>query len=439
MSSTYSLSNVSESLWASVTRSVRYHGYHLDPRARFASPNPAERRWSPREKGADIAIATHLLESCLGSDRPDGVILISGDADFKPLVQQVVSLDPPVVVMVSGFKRSLARVYFDPGLTGFAPILLDGLLPHGEKSGMTGMCKKGGTQMSRTEKAHDGDRGVPPGKASAYSPWATQEIGRVVVNLPKRSRLDVYRKRTEGLGATVVCHDDGGRYGVGLKVLSRYATPGTYHGWAFVDLRRAVAFFFAEGDPSAPPPPMVSIHTRGEFVAVKGNREELAGLADGTCVAFRAYLPSRNGARSPRRVTKAADVMPLDGQRPLLLAGLIGAGRLLLPDHTELVSTFLDTVGRAESFSSQDREQIEAALKQLVSDSNLPPNLRMLARAMRARFAAGDGPDAGLSPPVARPRPRPSGGKGNGGGNRARAAHATPPVGDVDAVTLELD
>jgi len=406
---------------------MAYRGYHLDPRVRRASPNPAERRWSPREKGVDVELATGLLEDCLGPNRPDVVILVSGDADFIPVIQKVMGLKPRVLVMVAACRKAMARRYLDPTLTGFAPIVLDDLLRDAPET-RNRKRNRGGHKMTSRKSGNDRPEALSA-RATVQNPWATQETGRLVVNPPRRARLEVYIKRDERPGATLSCHHDGGRYGVTASVLARYPSPGTYAGWCFVDRRRAVAFFFKEGDRSTPPPPKVSIDTRGDFVNVRGSAEELAAFRDGTLVAFKAHMPSRNGGHRPRRVTRAIDVLSLDGQRPLLLAGLITAGRLAFPDASGIAAALLDTLARnGRSFTGQDARLVVSALKWLAESPDAPSHLRTLAKlelAKRRHPYGESGPDLPDLGGPASPRPP--------------APTPAPAAGHVEPVHLQLD
>ena len=109
-----------------------FRGNHICYVDRSTAGGPEEEHWRPNEKGVDVMLAVRMVKRCLAPDRPAGVVLMSGDADYAPAIDEVSRRDPPIIVMVAAFSNALSEVYFSGGPAGYSwqstPILLDDCL-----------------------------------------------------------------------------------------------------------------------------------------------------------------------------------------------------------------------------------------------------------------------------------------------------------------------
>jgi hypothetical protein len=124
-----------------VTALRRRHHFHVEEVAQdfrgnrvghhyaFASDESKELVWHPKEKAVDVLLAIRMVKRCLAPDRPAGVILLSGDADYAPAVYEIARRDPPIIVMVAAFRDAISEVYFSGDPAGYCwestPILLN--------------------------------------------------------------------------------------------------------------------------------------------------------------------------------------------------------------------------------------------------------------------------------------------------------------------------
>lgn len=415
---------------------IDFRGHHYRAGRRLASPSRSERVFQPVEKGVDVALASHLVQRCLAPDRPDGVLLMSGDADFLPAIQQVVRLEPPVVVMVAAFKHSLSSVYRDTAVTGHPPIILDEVLaalcanqrPPFGKGGLTMIAP----QPRKTAGQRSGNGNGRP------DPCADLALGRVAVARPHFGRLDVYIKAGGVLGARFFSETSAGKYGTTLGVRQRFSQPGTYEGWAFLDPIRCVVFRFVQGQRDNAQAPLVSVETPDGHVALPRGCVGSEGLAQGEPVAFYVGLPKYR--RNAKPLQRVSHVFPLNEKRPLLLAQLIAGGRLVFPQHGDLMEKFLQALPDVDDvLASQDAEVVRAALNRLANDPGVPGNIQMLARAERARLGSGGPETSTPTAPQASPAPTPgdkTGGKTRRAGKRGGY---NPAAGDVSSLDLQLD
>lgn len=413
-----------------------FHGHHLRAGRRLAAPTRAERTFRPVEKGVDVALASHLVKRCLASDRPDGVMLVSGDADFAPAIQQVVRLKPPVVVMVASFADSLSAAYRDTALTGYPPIVLD--------EHVKALCadrnrpiRKGGRPMIDPQRRTPAGPKPGNGDRGPHNPCADLCLGRIVVTRPHYGALEVYHKVGGVLGSRFLSQVNGGKYGTTRSVREYFSQPGTYQGWAFLDSRRCIVFLFVRNDEDNPPAPILAVDTPDGPVGLDRECTGTEGLAQGDWVAFYMGPPQYRHNAPPLR--RATHLYPVDEKHPLLLAQLAAAGRLRFPQHAEIAEKFLDALpGLDEVLGSQDAEAIQAALNRLADDPKVPGDVRMVARAERGRLGSG-GP---RTPAAAGPQ-APSRTPATKRKTRARRAGKTggrdPLAGDVAALDLQVE
>lgn len=423
-----------------VRQALDFGGRHLAAETRRASSNPRERLWQAVEKGVDVSLASRLTERGLAPDRPDGAVILSGDADYLPAIRRLRHIQPAVIIMVTAFRNSLASIYTRPEVTGFAPIVLDDLLPDvAEQAKRTD--RRGGRVVTNPKKsdncrgrAHDGARGGHRRRQSL-------EVGRVDVNRPRFGWLDIYEKASGLMGASMVRDDDGLRFGVTRSLRNRFPRTGTYRGWAYMDQEGRVVFRFVGNDPSNPPAPIVTIKTPSERVRLDPELVREAGLTDRMLVGFHAKPDGRNGNGRVKRV--ATHVFPVDGKRPLLMARLIAERRLPLSEHAEVVTSFLERLEEADRSLAQDRDLVDTALKQLAADPDVPSNLQMVARARRAKLNNEDEDmGGGLGAAVSSPRPGPRGGGTYATPERSADANTTRAASggdDVEVLNLQLD
>ena len=109
-----------------------FAGNHVSRETRKRSSIRREQDWERSEKGVDVALAVRLLQRCLSPDSPEGVIVVSGDADFGPALEAVMCDCPGIQVMVAAFSSRLSNIYrsnVGPGPTcQWPPIILDSFL-----------------------------------------------------------------------------------------------------------------------------------------------------------------------------------------------------------------------------------------------------------------------------------------------------------------------
>jgi len=109
-----------------------FRGNHICHEYGRASDGPKEPAWHPKETAVDVLLAVRMVKRCLSPDRPAGVILMSGDADYAPALYEVSRRDPPIIVMVAAFSDAISEVYFSGDPAGYiwqsTPILLDNCL-----------------------------------------------------------------------------------------------------------------------------------------------------------------------------------------------------------------------------------------------------------------------------------------------------------------------
>jgi hypothetical protein len=262
------------------------------------------------------------------------------------------------------------------------------------------------SDKNRTASSFHKGRDAP---ARGRDSYITPEIGRIRVTSPRRGRLDAYCKGNGSRGTSVLCFDDGGRYGVTLGV-QRGFDLGRHEGWAFVDPQQAVVFQFVVTAFSAPPPALAAIDTAHEHVAVPPSAIKEHSLVHGQWVAFYSRVVGVNQRGQVKR--EAADVLPLDRKHPLRLARLITGGRLVLPDHQEIVDQFLEAVAAMGGGAATDYDPIDAALSRLGSDPTVPPTLQLGARVERSRLATlrteGSRPPPAACEAIVRAGPVPS-------------------------------
>lgn len=420
-----------------------FRGHHYRAGRRLAGPTRAERTFRAVEKGVDVALASHLVQRCLAPDRTDGILLVSGDADFAPALQQVVRLEPPVVAMVAAFANSVSSLYRNTAVTGHAPIILDKFL----KS----MCanrnppfREGGHIMIAPRPRKPGSQKPGNGTGGRPDPCADLALGTAAVARPHYGRLEVYLKAEGVLGARFLSEANGGKYGTTHGVRECFSRPDTYQGWAYTDAGRGVVFRFVEGEEGQAPAALLSVETPDGRVGLARDCVGSDGLAQGDWVAFYVGHPKYRRNATPLR--QVSHVFPLNEKRPLLLAQLVAAGRLGFPQHAEVVEKFLEALpGLDEVLASQDAEAVRAALTRLSDDPKVPDNLRMVARAERARLGVPGQETKPVGPGT------PETGKASGASSDSAAKEKRPQapprprrrpnpgLGDIEDLDLRLD
>jgi len=216
------------------------------------------------------------------------------------------------------------------------------------------------------------------------------ELGRMAVTLPHPGRLDVYDKHDGSRGAAFISYRDGGRYGVTRGVMGRFADRGSNEGWGYPNHSRTVIFRFATGDLARTPESLVVIVTAEGDVGLPPSLTSQREYADGAFVAFYARPVKNGNAGQTRRV--ATDVFPIDGDHLLMVARLVGSGRLTFPDHNQVVRLFLDGLSGSPDFDRSSQNLLESALAFLATNSSVPGEFQTLARVERTRlsWAAAD-------------------------------------------------
>lgn len=78
--------------------------------------------------GVLVSIIMREFAKGLGitSDRPAGVVIISGDADYRPVLREITMQHPPVRATVAAFTDALSNIYLnDRNCSWEDPIILD--------------------------------------------------------------------------------------------------------------------------------------------------------------------------------------------------------------------------------------------------------------------------------------------------------------------------
>ena len=431
---------------------VDFHGFHMRAEDRANSSSESERQWQPVEKGLDVLLAIRTLRRATAPDRPDAILIISGDGDFAPVLRQIQELEPPIHVAVAGFSHALSRVFYKRNPVGYVwgsePILLDPYLAplarterNAPASGRTGSVGDGartveGATMSSTNGDRDGARKASQHGAAPKNRSADPDIGRIVAACPKRGELQVYRKVDGLMGAKVFCEDDGRRYGVSPGVMKRFPNVGTYRGLAYVDEGRDLAFKFVAGGASAAREAILTISAAFGRVHVPGSLARGKSLEHGKLVAFHWRLENGNGDGKARR--RAESLFPLDADHLPLIARLIAKGKLAFPAHAGALDAFLGGLASGD-VPPQDAEAVQAALNRLADDPKIPSNVRMVVRVERARLGPG-GPQTPAAPaPKAPPAGTPNTKVRAKPGRAGRAAGSDPLAGDVLPLDLQVD
>jgi hypothetical protein len=111
---------------------VDHHGHRLALANQAAQSSTAGEVSAQAEKGVDVRLATLMVRRAMDPSPPQGMILLSGDADFAPALDLVGRLNPPVIAMAAGFANSLSSVYERHRPAGYSwrypPIVLDDFL-----------------------------------------------------------------------------------------------------------------------------------------------------------------------------------------------------------------------------------------------------------------------------------------------------------------------
>lgn len=108
-----------------VTAPLDFHGYHMAQDRRRASDVLAEREWTPVEKGVDTSLSAYLTWRATARDGPDGIVVMSGDADYEPVIAFAKEINPHPWIAVAALAGSLSDVYWRSEALDAPPILLD--------------------------------------------------------------------------------------------------------------------------------------------------------------------------------------------------------------------------------------------------------------------------------------------------------------------------
>jgi len=108
---------------------VDHHGFHARRELRELSGSEKERKWRKQDAGVDVALAARLMHRCLADDHPAAVLLVSGDCDLVPVLQEVMEICPHIIVGVAAFRNRLSSVYWPDNKLGIQwhvrPIVMD--------------------------------------------------------------------------------------------------------------------------------------------------------------------------------------------------------------------------------------------------------------------------------------------------------------------------
>jgi len=111
-----------------IPRDVR--GQRIHPSDRTKDNKYPDQKYP--EKGVDATLAAHLVQRCMSRYRPDAVVLLSGDADYGPVLNKITHWDPPIQVMVAAFFNDMSGIYKSGSMLGYSwqwpPIILDKFL-----------------------------------------------------------------------------------------------------------------------------------------------------------------------------------------------------------------------------------------------------------------------------------------------------------------------
>lgn len=252
-------------------------------------------------------------------------------------------------------------------------------------------------------------------------------IGRVQVTRPMFAELSVYLKKDGNLGATVICHADGGKYGASKGVLNAFKEPGTYEGWAYVARGRDVVFRFLRGGPSEEPPRRLGVVSDGVLLNLDEKCLKGPAPADGQLVAFYSRIQRFNG--HVRLVP--THVFPLDADHPALIARLIAGARLSFPEDADALAPLFDGLEAGGRAAEQvDPGQLEEAMRVIANHARVDEEYQRMARVQLSRRGQDLKGPAGALAPV---RPGPRGPKAGG------ARKDVPGAGDVQRFNLRLD
>ncbi|MCK4792847.1 MAG: hypothetical protein KAV87_54460 [Desulfobacteraceae bacterium] len=224
------------------------------------------------------------------------------------------------------------------------------------------------------------------------------EVGRILITCPRYGRADIYVKRDKRLGATFICEEDGGRYGITPGVKKRFQDTGSYTGWGYIGANQTVVFKFLLGEQSNTPESLIVIKTSNGNVDLSASIKNREGgeYADGAVVAFYARFVRRSPANHPRRA--ATDVFPVDADHLPLTARLISAGRLTFPDHNEVLQLFFDSLPSIKSLDQQNLSLFDSALAYLATNPSVPSQFQGLARVERCKLSLLDNARAANAP-----------------------------------------
>lgn len=98
-----------------------FHGHHINNN----KGNDNTTTWQPHEKGLDVSLAMRLIQQCISPNRPAGIVIASGDADYVPVLTEITTHDPPIRATVAAFAHSLSQVYLSHRSPWENPIILD--------------------------------------------------------------------------------------------------------------------------------------------------------------------------------------------------------------------------------------------------------------------------------------------------------------------------
>lgn len=228
------------------------------------------------------------------------------------------------------------------------------------------------------------------------NPGRILEVGRLTINHPRYSHIDVYLKSNQSRGATVICEKDGGRYGVTHGVLKCFTEIGSYHGWAYLNAVQASVFKFIIGDASNATKPILSIETPKDYVDIPPSKAGTENYADGAFVAFYSRFARWNGKERSRR--EATDIFSIDGEHLPLIAKLISDGQLIFPDHNEVLQLFFDSLPNIKIHEQQDLRLFNTALTWLATNSEAPVQFQQLARVEQTKIASARMEQVNTSP-----------------------------------------
>ena len=413
---------------------------HGRPMASLSDPE------SRREKFVDGAVSTLLTKRCMSADPPAIIVMASGDADHIPALKTILEDHPTIEVFVAAFTDALSSDYRSGRRVDVTwqhqPILLDGWLADQGRHSQEKLARQQVTLSPRQGVQHMtslGEHGVRDGcGAGGRWPGARDlQVGQMAVSWPMFARLEVYTKKASGqLGATVVCDEDGGKYGVTLGVMKRYPELGSYAGWVWVDRSRMLAFRFDAGEAATRPAPLLAIQAGRDRAEVDSRCWNGLTPEQGALVAFRArVVGSTIRGQLRRRVTQ---ILPLDKQHVLVIANMIWGRQFVFPDHSDVLPVLFEALAAQTLPILRNRDLLDAALERLSEYPGVPNEFQMLARVERSKLAA---PARGhvvqsVPPPGIAPQD-------TGGSDKPEQTSDGPPQGaapgDVVQVKLQLD